>query len=176
MANRHKTSADLISAGEVYGKWTVLDVRSPSSLCECSCGVKRLIRNSFMLAGRVGGCHKCANNRSRPGRRSFKVSLSKEVYSKLSAVVRNAIKRCTDPAHSHWDYYGGRGIKVHTQWLERPELFVEYLASLEGHDDPSLVIDREDNDGDYAPGNLRFVRKTVSQQNKGPYKRRVYVA
>lgn len=175
MANRHQTSARFITIGQVFGKYTVMDVRSPSSLCRCVCGREKLIRNSFMLAGRVGGCHNCANSRSRSGRRRFVSSLSKELYNYLSSRVRNAIGRCTNPKHQLWKYYGGRGIKVCKKWLDAPGNFVEYLATLEGHADRRLVLDRADNNRGYEPGNIRFVTRSESQQNKGPCGERVYV-
>lgn len=176
MASRFQTSASLISVGQVYGKWTVIKVQSPSSLCRCACGKEGLLRNSWMVSGRIkGGCHTCANRRTRPGRRTFDSKLPKKIYGKLSALVRNVISRCTDPEHIHWDYYGGRGITVQDSWLENPSAFIEYLTTLDGFDDPTLVIDRRDNNQGYAEGNLRFVTKSESQRNKGPYKRRIHV-
>lgn len=174
MASKFNTSASRISVGHVYGKWTVLDVRSPSSLCRCTCGKEGLIRNSWMVAGRIkGGCHSCANKRERPGRRTIKSSLPKDLYAFLGARVRNAIARCVEPSHQHWEYYGGRGVKVCQEWLDEPEKFLEHLATLPGHADRGLVIDRIENDQSYKPGNVRFVTKSVSQQNKGPYGKRV---
>lgn len=169
---KRKSSADLFDPKRKYGKWTILEIGSPSSLCRCECGVEKLVRNSFMVAGRVGGCHGCANKRIRMGRRKMKCDLSKEVYSRLSATVRNIFKRCLDPSCGSWKYYGGRGIRIHQEWVRSPQKFIRYLSTLQGHDDRSLVIDRIKNDEGYKPGNLRFVTRSISQQNKGPYRRR----
>jgi hypothetical protein len=43
---------------------------------------------------------------------------------------------------------------------------VAYLETLEGHGDPNLTIDRIDNNGDYEPGNLRFVSMAFQHSNK----------
>lgn len=173
MANRW-SSACLISVGQVFGKYTVIEVKSPSSLCRCVCGKETWRRNSHMLANRVGGCHGCANKRIRPGRRVVDSSLSKEDYAFYAVKVRHAIGRCTDSTHTLWKYYGGRGIKVCQEWLEDPNKFLEHLLSLPGHEDRELVLDRIDNNQGYKPGNMRFVTKSLSQQNKGPYGRREY--
>lgn len=177
MASKFNTAASKVSVGQVYGFWTILEVRSPSSVCRCKCGCTKLVRNSHMISGRVsGGCHSCANSRARHGKRTFDSSLPKELYGKLSALVRNVIARCTNPSHRHWQYYGGRGIKVQKSWLEDQSAFVEYLTTLQGFDDPALVIDREDNNKGYEEGNLRFVTRSESQRNKGPHGRRIYVS
>lgn len=85
---------------------------------------------------------------------------------RLRVKVRHAILRCTRPAHPGYGNYGGRGICVCEQWLGDPVEFVLYLATLPGWDDPSLMLDREDNDGHYEPGNLRFVTRRESQANR----------
>lgn len=175
MANRYVTSASQLTVGQEFGSYKIMTIDSPSSLCECQCGAVKKIRNSYMLAGRVGSCHKCANSRVRPGARSFESPLSKLHYRRLSALVRNVIRRCTDSSHPHWDRYGGRGITIDESWQDDPSKFVAYLSTLVGFDDPSLVVDREDNNQGYKPENLRFVTKSISQQNKGSYRRRTNV-
>lgn len=165
-----RSTAKLIVVGREYGKYTVIKLGSPYSLCRCRCGKEKLVRNSHMVSGRVGGCHACANGRIRPGRRVMASDLPKHIYSRLRALVANAIRRCTDSDHPHWMYYGGRGITVHPKWLSDPSRFLAYLTNLPGHDNPSLVIDRKNNNKGYMPGNLRFVTKSESQRNKGSYR------
>lgn len=82
------------------------------------------------------------------------------------ARVNAAINRCTNPGHSRYRDYGGRGICVCVEWLEDRIKFAEYLMSLPGWDDESLVIDRINNDGNYVPGNLRFVSRSESNRNQ----------
>lgn len=80
--------------------------------------------------------------------------------------VYMTIDRCHNPANEHWHDYGGRGISVHLPWKICPHLFTEYLMTLPGWDNKNLVLDRENNDGNYEPGNLRFVSQSVSQKNR----------
>lgn len=84
--------------------------------------------------------------------------------------VLNAIARCCNERHPLYTYYGGRGISICDAWLEEPWQFEQYLLSLEGHDMPGLWLDRIDNDGDYEPGNLRFVTPSQSASNRKRHK------
>lgn len=80
--------------------------------------------------------------------------------------VRDAVRRCTDPRNKDYMRYGGRGITVYPAWQEDRRLFARYLMTLDGWDNPDLTIDRIDNDGNYEPGNLRFVTQTENRRNR----------
>lgn len=83
----------------------------------------------------------------------------------LYAVWSNLIQRCTNPKHPQYHNYGGRGIKVCDQWRDATEFLV--WAGSAGWE-PGLQIDRIDNDGDYEPGNCRFVTPSVNASNRRP--------
>lgn len=80
--------------------------------------------------------------------------------------VNNATQRCTDENHRMYKNYGGRGIQIYPIWLKNWRAFAEYLMTLPGWNDASLVLDRIDNNGNYEPGNLRFVTWTESNHNR----------
>ena len=52
------------------------------------------------------------------------------------------------------------------EWINNPVSFIEYCMTINGWNDPSLSIDRIDNNGDYIPGNIRFATKTIQSRNK----------
>lgn len=87
-------------------------------------------------------------------------------FYRLYARVHSAIQRCTNPQHPQYHNYGGRGIRVHPGWVEDPTSFVEYLFTLPGHDNRYLYMDRDDNNGHYEPGNIRFVTASESARNR----------
>jgi hypothetical protein len=173
--------------------WIIIGgTRGYKVLCQCSCG-KRVYVNKYNLRdGKTNGCSDCAKSRKREGmpkcprcgakisrhkyqrckncastaQRSFKSSIPKQHYTRLACKVKNAISRCTNEDHQLWEYYGGRGIKVCPEWLSNPKDFLKYLWSLEGAMNDSLELDRVDNDGDYKPGNLRFVTHSESMKNR----------
>lgn len=67
-------------------------------------------------------------------------------------------------SHPEWANYGGRGIRVHPEWIRDPFAFYAALEDLgpcpEGHS-----FDRIDNDGHYEPGNVRWADKSTQRTN-----------
>jgi hypothetical protein len=96
------------------------------------------------------------------------MKLTKKVYGKLQVAIRHAISRCTNRFSENYDSYGGRGITVHPEWLLDRGAFLDYLATLPGHDDPALYLDRSDNNRGYEPGNLRWTTPSESSRNRRP--------
>ena len=74
--------------------------------------------------------------------------------------------RCTNPKHSDYKYYGGRGIIMCDEWIANPQNFIDYITTLENFGvDGYGSIDRRDNDGNYEPGNLRWATQSMQMQN-----------
>ena len=70
-----------------------------------------------------------------------------------------AKQRCTNPRRNGYQHYGGRGI----QFLFTS--FREFMAEL-GPRPAGLTLDRIDNDGHYAPGNVRWATRIEQSQNR----------
>ena len=77
-----------------------------------------------------------------------------------------AITRCHAPTNNAYPHYGARGISVHKQWREDRASFLEYVQTLQGWDVPSFEMDRIDVNGNYEPGNIRFVPRSDNLKNK----------
>lgn len=76
-------------------------------------------------------------------------------------------QRCTSPAYKNYKNYGGRGIKV---CFKSANEFVDYVINILQVDPRGLQVDRIDNNGNYEPGNIRFVTHLENQHNKGSKK------
>lgn len=72
-------------------------------------------------------------------------------------------RRCSNPKHKFYKYYGGRGIKC---LFKSSKEFVDYVISILKVDPRDLDIDRIDNDGNYEPGNIQFVTHRENQKNR----------
>jgi hypothetical protein len=83
-------------------------------------------------------------------------------YHSWQAMVR----RCTDPNHTSWRYYGGRDepITVCDRWRDSFEAF---LADM-GERTAGTSIDRIDVNGNYEPGNVRYATPAQQACNRRP--------
>lgn len=74
--------------------------------------------------------------------------------------------RCYNPKAKGFEYYGGKGVRVAPEWLHDFGAFARW--SLDNGAAPSLQIDRVDGNGDYSPGNCRWVTRQVNLINRPP--------
>lgn len=77
-----------------------------------------------------------------------------------------AITRCHSPSSRVYKHYGERGICVHTGWQSNRAEFLQYVQTLDGWDNPAFEMDRINVDGNYEPGNIRFVSRSDNLHNK----------
>lgn len=75
--------------------------------------------------------------------------------------------RCYNPKYDSYCNYGGRGISICDEWLDKKIGFVNfYKWSIENGYEEHLTIDRVNNDGDYEPSNCRWISKHDQSYNR----------
>lgn len=143
--------------GRRFGKWVVLGRASNGKngntrwLCRCDCGRERIVYGQKLRSDKSRQCKSCA-------RRENKNALKHGQWgTALYIVWYNMIKRCENPKNPGYKNYGGKGIRICSQWHDLA-LFIAWALS-HGYRD-NLTIDRIDNDGNYEPGNCQWITKS----------------
>lgn len=140
------------------------DRRAKNDLASRCKKCKKVWRQSS--AGRVSGkVSRKKYQQSDKGKASDKRSGVKRystIWGYLGFVYKNIRYRCNEPKADSYKWYGARGIQVKFQSLDE---FRNYVINVLKVDPRHLDIDRIDNDGNYEPGNIRFVTHEVNMQN-----------
>ena len=131
--------------------------------CQCGCGNTKEVRTDCLTSGYVQscGCLKKEQNQ---------INLTKNHRHKLSNtnlwhVYYGILHRCYNMEDTHYCNYGGRGIIVCDEWKNSFDNFVQW--SFDSGYKKGLQIDRIDNDGNYEPGNCRWVDVKQNCRNRG---------
>lgn len=72
----------------------------------------------------------------------------------------HAKARCINPKDKGWSYYGGRGIEF------RLKSFEEFIAAVGLRPSKKHSLDRENNNGHYEIGNLRWATRSTQMKNR----------
>jgi hypothetical protein len=154
------TTADHVKVGQAFGRLTIIAIgKIPGTyrymaVCVCSCGSPAGVhRTDHLLAGnsRSCGCLKVE------ACRTHGLSDSPH-YSRWSLMM----SRCYNKDDPNYKNYGARGIKVCERWHH----IRNYVAELPDGYREWLELDRRDNDGDYEPGNVRWVTRQKNCDNR----------
>lgn len=130
--------------------------------CNCDCGNTKEIYGNALLRGSTKSCG-CLHTEI--------VSERFRKYDKDTTNLRNVLQsmkqRCLNPNNTDYYLYGGRGITICNEWLDKNigmENFVNW--SIKNGYKPGLSIDRIDNDKGYSPDNCRWVDSIAQGRNK----------
>lgn len=154
--------APLPSPGDRFGKWTFVgEITRSRWALRCECGTEKSARAGDVRNGHSKSCG-CSSNHSnrRDGKlRKHGVTFDDKIYRAWQSIKQ----RVFNPNVRNYHRYGGRGISMCPQWAGDFEAF---RAAVGTPPSPSHSLDRIDNDGDYAPGNVRWATASEQRTNQ----------
>ena len=136
-------------------------LRKCKFLCVCGNTFSTIITNVTTGRTKSCGCNK-----------KIKIRDANKTHGKSKHPLYNTWNgqksRCLNPKTIGYKYWGGRGIKFSDEFLDF-NIWLEYVTSLPRYNEREelgLTLDRANNDGNYEKGNLRWVERTIQNENR----------
>lgn len=129
--------------------------------CRCECGGVVSLPASALTSGNTKSCGCLHVEQIRALGKSMAVCDAPGLPE--TGVWKSMIRRCCNPNDRGYHNYGGRGISVCESWKRSCRQFISDVGP---RPSPLHQIDRINNDGNYEPGNCRWVLPRQQQQNR----------
>lgn len=129
-------------------------------LCQCKCGSEpKFIQSYYLKTGHTQSCG-CLKHEE-------KIFTHGLTNTRLYRTYNSMKQRCYKEYDKAYKNYGGRGITICDEWLDKENGFLNFYnwAINNGYED-SLTIDRKNNDGNYEPNNCRWVNDKTQSNNR----------
>lgn len=149
--------------GETHGRLTVLRFEKRGEriywLCRCACGKEKAFLSHNLHPKASCGC--LAREERAKRHTTHGMARSPEYIA-----WRHMIDRCTNHKSQQYHNYGGRGITVCDRWLSFENFYADVgpRPTTDG-ERSKYSLERNDNDGNYEPGNVRWATQPEQRRN-----------
>lgn len=130
--------------------------------CQCICGSYHNVSSRDLLSGHTKSCGCMKNEMIRAANTTHGFRQYRNM-PRIYKIWLGMKERCYNPNSRAYRYYGGKGIVVCDRWKNSFQAFFEW-AIQNGYTD-ALEIDRINFNGNYEPGNCRFVDDVTQARN-----------
>jgi hypothetical protein len=122
-------------------------------LCWCDCGNKATVESSALVSGNTSSCGCIWRER---------MTIHGRSRTREYRAWRMAKRRCYNKSTIGFENYGGRGIRMCSEWITNFQAFFDYT----GPCPEGMTLDRKDTDGHYEPGNVRWATQKEQANNR----------
>lgn len=135
------------------------------AICICECGNKKNVQIDQLKRGLTKSCGCYSMEVRRKKENKHKVHGMRK--SRLYEIYSHIKQRCYNINSIGYEKWGGRGITVCDEWLDKDNGFINFYnwAISNGYSD-ILSIDRINNDGNYNPNNCRWATAKEQADNR----------
>lgn len=146
-----------MNINDKFGKLTVIEIKKGRLVkVKCDCGNIKEVRKHDVKNNRTKSCGCIRKNNPN----SLKHGLS---GTKLYVVFKAMKQRCYNKKCKDYSEYGNRGIIIYQEWLNDYTKFHSWALN-NGYKE-GLYIDRKNNNGNYEPGNCRWISNKENANN-----------
>lgn len=122
--------------------------------CRCDCGNITFVPTQSLVTGNTKSCG-CLQ-KAKAARIGDRSRTHGDFGTPLYRIWAAMKRRCLNPNTKYYKDYGGRGIKVCSEWLEYSN-FKEWSLSHGYEDNKRLSVERIDVNGNYEPSNCCWI-------------------